>query len=111
MFKLCLFFPPPCRNWSPNYSVLVFKGEHKSPKIKKLNKVLSAVIEIMLILPSPCHTKKTKNSKNAKIAYVTSDKCPTVTLSYCYTKKTKNNKNVIMFNLYKNRYFYNCDPI
>jgi hypothetical protein len=39
---------------------------------------------------SHCHTNSTQNPKNAKITYVTSDKCYTVALSQCHTKKTKN---------------------
>jgi hypothetical protein len=34
---------------------------------------------------SPCHTKETKNHKNTKITFVTTDKCHPVC---CYTKKT-----------------------
>jgi hypothetical protein len=46
---------------------------------------------------SRCHTvtctKKTTDPKNAKIAYLTTDKCHTVTLSHCHTKNPKNPKN------------------
>jgi hypothetical protein len=42
---------------------------------------------------SRCHTKLTNNPKNVKIAYVTSYKCHTVTLSHCHTVTSKKPKN------------------
>jgi hypothetical protein len=63
----------------------------KRPKILQMPKLVNSKITYLTnVTLSNCHTKKTKNPPNAKIAYMTCDKRHAVKLSYFHTEKTKN---------------------